>query len=151
MRKKTIIFSLLFSMFLIIVSCESYEDDYSTSFLPAKVRLQNTWKRTEISGTVNGTYYYSSATYPQATLYLEKYNVGTEKITNYDASYNIVEVIDTIEWKLDDTRENFCIRYKNSFGAWDDWLYFKILKLTEGEFWVQITNPQETVTYKFEK
>lgn len=151
-KSKVILFSLIaLSILVSFLSCESYEDDYSTSLLPAKKRLQNTWERTEVSGSYFATYLYSSASYPQATLYLEKYNVGSEKIENYDANYNVIETITPLEWKLDSTSENLLLRYKNAGGTWDDWIAFRILKLTEGEFWCEITNTEGTVIFKHEK
>lgn len=108
--------------FLLIASCEKYEEDGST--FRAKQKLTKSWvfiSKTLPDGTVLTTQTKFTETF---------YEDGTMLLTSdYDTAYSESTWI----WEFIDGKMSI----RSTLGNWDTYILSKIVKLTDDELWIR--------------
>lgn len=128
--KKSLAFLLILVTGLFLNSCKKYDNGPDFSVIPAKYRVDNTWKIDSwyVNGTSQSTSFFSNSTY-----IFTKDGVYTEKWTSGGLSLQSDGT-----WKFTSNKEKISITINNTTKE------YTILKLYNDSFWLTITENNTT-------
>ncbi|MFH0894042.1 MAG: hypothetical protein V2A54_06370 [Bacteroidota bacterium] len=130
MKKTTLFLLIVFAGSLFLTSCKKYDNGPDFSFIPAKNRVENTWKIDSwyVNGASQSTSFFSNSTY----IYTKE-GVYTEKWTSGGLSLQTDGT-----WKFSSDKEKISITINNATKE------YTILKLYNDSFWLSISENNQT-------
>jgi hypothetical protein len=145
MKRLSVVLVVLFAMAMMQTSCGKYEEGPAFTLKTKTARLTGEWALMEM--TENGV----SVDMEGTVLKWEFAKDGTFK---YSVTFMSMNFSFDGEWQFDDNKEHIEMRTMED-GEWSEWEKMEILKLTNDELWLTMTevDGDETIVtvMKFEK